>query len=105
MAWIIDFSSKNIVSQKVYQETVNQLVQSILKIRCASYIIWQEKMVCKTWIFLLVLQIFDVQIHTMRIRFRRPLLEHDIIDFESKLWLYVFYWKSLIFVVMSMMSL
>ena len=32
MAWIIDFSSKNIVSQKVYQETVNQLVHSILRI-------------------------------------------------------------------------
>ena len=30
MAGIIDFSSKNIVSQKVYQETVNQLGHFIL---------------------------------------------------------------------------
>ena len=40
MAWIIDFSSKNIVSQKVYQETVNQLVQSILNTDAEAFMIF-----------------------------------------------------------------
>ena len=46
MAWIIDFSSKNIVSQKVYRETVNQPGHFILNESTETVdfdIIWRIK--------------------------------------------------------------